>query len=828
MNNFEKTYEEEKHSFFKRNNHIYNKDKLDSGAIKGKEIQKVPCAVKPVSCIIPRDLNLKRIFIQLFDSSFLLYDNNNIYTSLSQEQLLNRKNIIESIKKFIITHKIKYKLLYYIIYMFDILVSYNNKSKLISNLENLGLGSTILMVKFMSEEYLMISLKKFENFYGSKNYTINQLQDIEINCLKLIDYYLNFPTPFSFMELLLLNGVVFSTDNVKNEISHNIYNLILSILEKIMLKSNEYVKYNPLHLCCGVVAYCREYYQIEKWPKILSKVFNVKEKNFENIYNEFFSQYGHHYTRSSINININDKLINRKFFTEKNKSDNNKDYQSNKESRDNNNDEGVQNTNNTIFNIRVNYKTSQEIRNCALFRKMNIFHKSVIKKINDIDDINTNNVINLKNEITPTLLNEEKKSNNMNYDLNKYKSINSRKKPLINIYKTPIKFGNENDSSCFYRPNKKGVINNFHQRNSSNITISVKNNICDLLKNKRLLNNRDINSKKMDESNINYFELNNTNNGEKYDNTINLKQSELNKFARKFNNKTIDNVRPKVSLNEIEEIKVRVKNYYNINSNNKETQRQNFFNFNKFISTESDNKSNMNNNIYEKKTEDKNNKNDNETTTIEPYKNTVLWKTNNNGKSIILNENNNNNVNCKKISINRNSSCNGKYKSEVNFAQNKEEDYSNETTSENSYNCSIRRNYFKFKRFKDKLSDLNNDNTTLVNNNLTNDNKYSNKSISVIKCNINHKNTINNGIKSTKFRECLRIGYGSIDKGYHIKCNENEKNIEKEKDNKSINYTKRYMDLRSFYKMKNIKNNGEINQKTKEKNIKISRNYVFQ
>ena len=36
------------------------------------------------------------------------------------------------------------------------------------------------------------------------------------------------------------------------------------------------------------------------------------------------------------------------------------------------------------------------------------------------------------------------------------------------------------------------------------------------------------------------------------------------------------------------------------------------------------------------------------------------------------------------------------------------------------------------------------------------------------------------------------------------------------------------MDIRSFYKMKNIKNNGEINQKIKEKNIKISRNYVFQ
>lgn len=66
---------------------------------------------------------------------------------------------------------------------------------------------------------------------------------------------------------------------------------------------------------------------------------------------------------------------------------------------------------------------------------------------------------------------------------------------------------------------------------------------------------------------------------------------------------------------------------------------------------------------------------------------------------------------------------------EINYTANKEEEYSNDTISENSHNCSIRRNYFKLKRLKDKLADLNNDNTTLVNNNLTNGNISYNKSI---------------------------------------------------------------------------------------------------
>ena len=192
-----------KSSIINLNNNFFNKYNSSLiSALRGKERQKIPYSIKPFSCIIPRDLNLKRIFIQLFDSSILFYDNNKIYFILSSEALLNRKYIIESIKKFIISNRIK--------------------NKLVSNIEKLGLGATILMVKFIHEEYNVIPLNKFQAFYDDKIYTIKQLQEIEIKCLKLIDYYLNFPTPFSFTESLLLNGVIFSTDNIKNETSHKI------------------------------------------------------------------------------------------------------------------------------------------------------------------------------------------------------------------------------------------------------------------------------------------------------------------------------------------------------------------------------------------------------------------------------------------------------------------------------------------------------------------------------------------------------------------------------------------------------------------------------
>ena len=840
MNNFEKINDENKDSLLNTKNNYFNQVNSNSSIIREKTSQKIPCSIKPASCIIPRDINLKQLFIQLFNSSCSLNQDNKIYYKLSPEQISNRKYIIESIKNFVINHRIKYKILYNIIYMLDILICYSNKKKVISNFEKLGLGSVILTLKFMNEEYLMIPLNKFKSFYENKIYTIHQLQEIEINSLKLLDYYLNFPSPYSFMELLFLNGIVFSTDNIKNETSHKIYNLVLNSLEKIMLKSNEYIKYNPLYLCCGIIAYSREFHGIEKWPTILSKVFDVIDKNFDNIYKEFFSPYNHHYIKSS--NNIIDNLFIKKLYINGSK-EKNKNIQ-----EKNNNDINVNTINKDItihqenninknINIRVNFKTSQELRNSALFRKMNIKYqnKSMTKRIiNNSDNLTVNTAINLKNDTASTIINEETKNNQLNYDLNNFKSINSSKKPLTNIYKTPCKFGKECISSCFYKPNKNIIEYNLHHKNTSNVSISIKDN--NILKNKNLMKSRDTTSKKCDDSDITNKDININN--DKDNNEKNLFKKDINKFLKKINNKTIDE-KSKININDKDEIRVRVKDFYN---NNREMKKQKISFINRFIITESENKNNINenNNLKEKNNED----NKDTMTAIEPYKNNIFLKkiktsikTNDNEINNIINmpikkeytyfnEIKNISVNRKKVPLNRDSSCKQKYNEEK-YRHNKDEDYSNETTSENSHNCSIRRNYFKLKRLKDRLSNINNDNTTIANNNLTNDNK----SISITKSTINNFDKINNGIKSTKFKDCLRIGYNSIDRRVYVKYNGKEKGIEKEKEKynyKSIN-VKKYMEIRNFYKLKNIKNNDvDINDKNKENYINISRNFLFQ
>ena len=875
MKNYEKRLNLSRYSLIKTLNHLNhmnNNDKSNSNRLGNKNILKIPYSVKPVFCIIPRDLNLKDIFIQLTHSTFMLYNENKIYIKLSKEQIIKRKYIIESIKRFIVNHQIKYKILYNIIYLFDILICYNDKIKIISGLEKLGMGSAILMIKFIREEFMMIPLNKFQSLYENNEYTINQLQEIEVICLKLIDYYMNFPTPLSFMELLLLNGVVFSTDNIKDEISHKIYNMIFIILEKIMLMSNEYIKYNPLYLSCCIVAYCREYYDIEKWPKILSRVFDVNQLYFDDIYNVFFPPYNHHYEKSYI---IKDRFLNKKSEKkdcyknnqEKNNNDVNINYinkdiilnkENDKEKEINypykylNSNINILRVNYNNFNIKVNYKTSQEIRNSAFFRKMNEkYAKQNIKNMNKSDNLS---IKNNKNDETSKIItfNEDSNNNNKNYYLiqqtKKYSTINSSKKALINIYKTPIKF--DDNPSCFYKPNKKTIeYNKAHKRNSSNILISINNhNINENIENKSKIHHN-CNESNLSNNNITF--------DKKDYQSITVNQREINKFIKKCNNKTIDEIKLKENSNENDEIKVRIKEIHFVKNNNQESQKQKIYSGNKFISTESNyNKKNNKNYFNKSKNEIKDSKYDNNYIGINgPYKNnrvrknihsSIRFKNNNtNSNNDILNIKLKENYNFfnemkknekiiykKIIGINRHSSCNEKIKSKVNFINNnnKEDDYSNETTSENSHNFSIRRNYFKLKYLRDKSS--NNYDETITNNNLKNSNNNF-QSICVFKCSLKEKEYNNdrnkNGSQTTTFKDCLRIGFGSIDRRFKIKKIEKEKDKKEniKESSKSTNYIKRFSDIRNFYKSKNIHKNidiGEMNDANKEN---INRNCIF-
>ena len=362
-------------------NNLTQRDFYQSQKIK----QKTGLIPPPVPYMIQKDINLREIFNQMLNLSNQIYQNKNesIYIKLTEEQLFRRKIIIESIKKFVIENQITYNIFYNIIFLFDLLMARNKKNKLVTTMEKIGLGSAILMIKFNFLENRMVCMKKYKTIFNNKYYSTKEVTQLEILCLMLTNYDLNLPTPSSFMEIFLLNKIIFYMDYAKKETRRNIYNLIMNTLENILFESNEYIKYNPLFLCCCIVCYSREMLGIEKWPRILAKLFNANFQSFEMIYNEYFklknkckemNNRSNNYDSSYNNISTN--------------IDSHGNYNNNNNNNSNGNDKiTILNNNNFRNCIYNNILNNYRYRNCNNY-------KIGIKKINlNISQQIINNII---------------------------------------------------------------------------------------------------------------------------------------------------------------------------------------------------------------------------------------------------------------------------------------------------------------------------------------------------------------------------------------------------------------------------------------------------
>ncbi len=277
-------------------------------------------SVKPSLYTMPKDIMLKDIFKNSIKYSeqnikkYQLYNNNN-------KSDIYRHYIFEKIKKFISINNINNKIFAKTIYLYDYIlfekerINKNNKkyAKFFA-LPNLSIAliAFILSFKFNYVEKKMISLKSFVKNFEEKdeNITFNDVCEMEIVALQLLDYNLTFLTPFSYMELFLLNGIIFNDDHINSDLSFNIYELVNETLENIMVSSNEYFKYNYFYLCCSTVMYVREKFNIVRWPKALEMAFNARYDQFYDIYNNFFANTNKKDNKNNIRGSINSNIIN--------------------------------------------------------------------------------------------------------------------------------------------------------------------------------------------------------------------------------------------------------------------------------------------------------------------------------------------------------------------------------------------------------------------------------------------------------------------------------------------------------------------------------------
>ena len=362
-------------------------------------------SVKPISYIMPKDIILKDIFqnsMRIYKAKEKYYFNSNN----NNEGNINRKQILSRIKKIILDKKINYDIYIKTIYLYDLLllkkenasIKIKNKFKKFFQAQNILIALTafVLILKFNYSENKMIRMKKLLQNLDDLDITLQDLYEMEISALKLIDYDLSFHTPYSFLELFLINGIIFNEDYLQLDASFKIYDLAKETIENIMEMSNDYFKYNYFYLCCCIISYVRDTIHINKWPKVFEINFGIKFDDFSDVYNIFFQKNNNEKFENNMNIKINT----RNFY------------------------------NSDIINIK-NLKSINNIINVLKIMKSADKIKRVKEKINKIDLINNNNNNNINNNIP----NENKIEQYNNNNIQANSNSNSANKIKVSLKK---------------------------------------------------------------------------------------------------------------------------------------------------------------------------------------------------------------------------------------------------------------------------------------------------------------------------------------------------------------------------------------------------------
>ena len=531
-------------------------------------------SVKPSIYTIPKDINLKDIFQQekkTYKDKIKIYSCYHINDDTNE----NRKQIFSKIKKIIEDKRVNFDIYIKTIYLYDLICikkeyvesEFKDKFKSTPNIL-IALTAFILIMKFNYVESKMTRLKKILEYFGDIDIHLKDIYEMEIFILKLIDYELSFQTPLSYLELLLINGIVFSEDYLQSDSSFNIYELAKESLENIMEKSNEYFKYDYFYLSCSIISFVRDKAKINKWPKALEFNFGTKFEEFYDIYKIFFQKNNEKvenskFTRSKernfhnsdiINIknlkNINNiinvlKIIKSPDKHKKIKEKTNKNDFKINFSNEHKNENQHQYTNSDIATsssplnkIKVGLKKNWNVSSYKFSEKANISKSQISSMISKVNEEKINKVSVLYMKRSDKNISENKNNKNNNKENEKSKN---------------------NLSSSFSNDiSEKDEINEFETMNKFSLAKSYN-------KYKRIINIRDRNEHLDNKSFINSYKPNLDYSLSTYQrNTLINKISKNKEIKDKNNNSNINNY-----------------DYLNVNLNNFSSSRRKYKYFNK-------------------------------------------------------------------------------------------------------------------------------------------------------------------------------------------------------------------------------------------------------
>ena len=262
----------------------YSNQRNSSNSINQRQTQ-FTYSLKPKRYInIPKDVVPYQIFLKLLNNSKKNFPSMPKIVKLKLSEQDNRSKIVYQIKNFVEQNNLNITTYFYSVYLMDQLLA----KKVNLSIEKLGLGSILLGTKFLEIDGKLPSMDSYLKYTLNRRISSKEIIEIETICIKELKYNLILPQPVNFLNIFLLNGIVFNTDesdNKKKNITSSIYMKPYDILSELISLNADYLKYNPLDLACACVAFSRECYKLSKWHFIFENNLGINEDKFSDAYN---------------------------------------------------------------------------------------------------------------------------------------------------------------------------------------------------------------------------------------------------------------------------------------------------------------------------------------------------------------------------------------------------------------------------------------------------------------------------------------------------------------------------------------------------------------
>ena len=247
------------------------------------------CSLKTQKYNIPKDVYIFDTYQNMLKEIDLIFPAMPKKVDLNTIEKKMRKDMIQQMKNFLHKYRLNQICLYYSIYIMDKLLA--KRIKL--NVNEVAVTSLLISIKFLDIDGHIPPINHFlELLKNNQKISIKELSILEIECLKKLNYKLSIPQPIDFINLILMNGIVFNTDVSESKIgiSGSIYNLPIEIYEDIITYNTDYLQFHPLYLAFTCISISRELYHLDKWNPFI-KVFNISFSEFEEVYQFIYDMY---------------------------------------------------------------------------------------------------------------------------------------------------------------------------------------------------------------------------------------------------------------------------------------------------------------------------------------------------------------------------------------------------------------------------------------------------------------------------------------------------------------------------------------------------------